>query len=433
MADLETILKEYTDECTAAVRKSDFAALSRIAEEIVLTKKTGNRIFTAGNGGSAANASHFCNDLTKGCRVYGRNGFIAECLSDSSPVQTCLSNDFSYAEAYEILLRTKAAREIGMKVFGFLGRDGGKMKPLCDECVVAPTDNMEMLEDMHLLYCHALVTAIREKLKVTWDAEIIRPVKDPSFRTALFDFDGTVSLIRRGWQGIMIPYFCEVLREVSKDESDEEIVRVVTDFVDKLTGKQTIFQCMQLDDEVALRGGKRRDPLDYKKEYLRRLGIHIADRKKGLENGTIDPDELTVPGVREFVRALTEKGISCCLASGTDESDVLYEASLLNLDKIFGERIYGAHDKVLQCSKEIVIRDLLKEGNVRPEELVSFGDGYVEIQLVHDIGGYAVGVATDEERREGINEWKRNRLLAAGASMIIPDFSDVSRLISLIT
>ena len=64
-----------------------------------------------------------------------------------------------------------------------------------------------------------------------------------------------------------------------------------------------------------------------------------------------------------------------------------------------------------------------KEG-IKPENLISFGDGYVEIELVSDIGGYAVGAATDETRRCGIDSWKRNRLLSAGAMMIIPDFAD---------
>lgn len=57
-----------------------------------------------------------------------------------------------------------------------------------------------------------------------------------------------------------------------------------------------------------------------------------------------------------------------------------------------------------------------------PEQLVSFGDGYVEIELVAQLGGYTFGVATDEVRRKGINEWKRRRLLSAGADAIIPDF-----------
>lgn len=454
---MKNTLELYTKECVESVLKTDFAALKDIARVILETKNTGARIFTAGNGGSAATASHICNDLAKGCRVYDRVGFKAECLADSTAVVTCLANDFCYDEIYEIMLATKAkkgdvllvfsgsgnspnvvraaklAREMGITTVGFLGRDGGKLKPLCDHYVIAPTESMEMLEDMHMLYVHALVVCIRDELKTMWDMEIKKPLANPNFKSALFDFDGTVSLIRSGWQDIMIPYFIEVLCEVAADESEEEITALVREFVDTLTGKQTIFQCMRLDEEVVKRGGLHRDPVEYKHEYLRRLEEHIKERKQGLIDGSIKPEELIVPGCAEFVRKLKEKGIKCYLASGTDEKDVLYEAKLLGVDELFDGQVYGAHDYMTDCSKELVIKSLIKDGAIKPEELISFGDGYVEIELVADIGGYTVGVATDEEHREGINSWKRNRLLSAGAAMIIPDFSGYERLIDYIT
>jgi hypothetical protein len=66
--------------------------------------------------------------------------------------------------------------------------------------------------------------------------------------------------------------------------------------------------------------------------------------------------------------------------------------------------------------------------------MISFGDGFVEIELVANIGGYAVGVATDEVRKQGIvNQRKRTRLLEAGASMIVPDFSDAEKLFAVLS
>ena len=153
---------------------------------------------TAGNGGSAATASHICNDLLKGARVYGRTGFSAICLGDSLPVLTCLANDFSYEDIYRVQMETTAqegdvflafsgsgnsenviraascARERGVKVLGFSGRDGGKLKNLCDISVIAPTDCMEMIEDMHMLYCHSLVQLLKSRLAEEWGAEIAR-------------------------------------------------------------------------------------------------------------------------------------------------------------------------------------------------------------------------------------------------------------------
>ena len=69
-------------------------------------------------------------------------------------------------------------------------------------------------------------------------------------------------------------------------------------------------------------------------------------------------------------------------------------------------------------------KEMIEKEGIKPENLISFGDGYVELELIDKIGGYAVGAATDEVRRCGIDEWKRNRLLSAGAGMIIPDFSN---------
>ncbi len=73
---------------------------------------------------------------------------------------------------------------------------------------------------------------------------------------------------------------------------------------------------------------------------------------------------------------------------------------------------------------------IIAEHDLHGPELVGFGDGYVEIQNVADVGGIAVGAATDEERREGIDEWKRNRLIVAGADVIIPDFREHERLLA---
>lgn len=264
--------------------------------------------------------------------------------------------------------------------------------------------------------------------------EIVRPWKHEDFdiRYALFDFDGTISLIREGWQNIMIPYFTEVLAALETDETEDILRSTVTDFVDTLTGKQTIFQCIRLDEEVVKRGGPHRDPLTYKYEYLRRLELRIANRKAALEQGKDDSEQHLVPGIRKFIDSLQAQGIRCYLASGTDEKDVLYEAHLLGLDGVFEGGIHGAHDHMLTCSKELVIRDMLERENILPNQLVSFGDGYVEVELVANLGGLAIGAATNEDTREGINQWKRNRLIAAGAHGIIPDFRNAEEIIAAI-
>lgn len=257
---------------------------------------------------------------------------------------------------------------------------------------------------------------------MSFSIETIKEYSGRGFKCALFDFDGTISLIREGWQKVMIPYFCEVIEALDTNENKDGICEEVTEFVDRLTGKQTIFQCIALNEAVVRRGGEHVDPGEYKKEYLRRLETRIADRKKGLESGCLSLDNLAVRGSVEFIKALRKAGIRCFLASGTDEKDVIYEASLIGVKNLFDGGIHGAKDALLDCSKEAVIKNMIEEQKLDPEELVTFGDGFVEIELTAKLGGYAVGVATNEKTGDGIDEKKRARLMSAGADMIIPHF-----------
>ena len=272
-----------------------------------------------------------------------------------------------------------------------------------------------------------------------WAVEIVKPWRKEDFniKYALFDFDGTVSLIRQGWQGIMIPYFTEVLVATGTDESYEKLYDLVRLFVTDLTGKQTIFQCIRLAEEVTARGGTPLEPIEYKREYLRRLEERIRERKAALTAKAVDPDEWIVPGAKAFVKKLRERGIRCYLASGTDDQDVLNEARLLGIDNCFDGGIWGARDDLAigrrkEDIKEIkaeVIRDMIERQAIKPHELVSFGDGFVEVELVANLGGLAIGAATNEAERCGIDSWKRSRLIVAGAKAIIPDFSEPDTII----
>ena len=81
---------------------------------------------------------------------------------------------------------------------------------------------------------------------MSFSIETIKEYSGRGFKCALFDFDGTISLIREGWQKVMIPYFCEVIEALGTNENKDGICEEVTEFVDRLTGKQTIFQCIAL-------------------------------------------------------------------------------------------------------------------------------------------------------------------------------------------
>lgn len=260
--------------------------------------------------------------------------------------------------------------------------------------------------------------------------EIINPkIVKGQCRAVLFDFDGTLSLVREGWPEVMIPMMVEILKETPTRETSEELHRKVEEFVMRLNGKQTIYQMIQLAEEVTKRGGTPREPLDYKNQYHDLLWARVHGRVEGLQNGTIDPETLTVPGSRELLELLQQKGKSFYLASGTDEKYVKNELAALKLDGFFGPHVYGAQDDYKAFSKKMVIDRLIRENKLDQGGLMGFGDGFVEIEEVKGVGGIAVGVASDEKYRTGINEWKRNRLIQAGADVIIPDYREVTVLL----
>lgn len=261
--------------------------------------------------------------------------------------------------------------------------------------------------------------------------EIINPqAPRGKVRFILFDFDGTLSLIREGWQSVMIPYFVEELLQTPHHEPPEQVEAVVRDFVERLTGKQTIYQCFQLVEEVQKRGGTPKDALTYKHAYLARLWKRIEHRVAGLKSGRIEPDSLLLRGSRPFLEALKARGIRLYLASGTDLVYVRDEANALQIAPYFEPHIYGALDEYKNFSKQMIIEKLLQENNLSGPELAVIGDGYVEIENAKKVGGLAVGVASDEVHPGGLDAWKRRRLISAGADVIIPDYSELETLIT---
>ena len=260
--------------------------------------------------------------------------------------------------------------------------------------------------------------------------EIIHPPGSRRFRYAVLDFDGTISLIREGWQQIMTPYFTDELCATpgGRDIPRGALELRAREFITLLTGKQTIYQCIRLAEEIAALGGAPLDPQAYKDEYNRRLLERIDSRLRGLESGAIDPETLTVPGSYDLLEMLLRRGVTPYLASGTDEEYVLKEAALLGVSRYFGAHIYGAQREYRTFSKKMVIERIIRENRLAGGELLGFGDGYVEIENVREAGGCAVGVASAEAARQGIDEWKRERLIRAGAHYIIPDYRDIRTL-----
>jgi D-sedoheptulose 7-phosphate isomerase len=145
-------------------------------------------VFLFGNGGSAALASHFACDLGKGTAAHNRKGFRVLALTDNVPTMTAWANDSQYEDIFaeplsnfvrrgdvafaisgsgnsaNVLRALRVARDAGAITVGLTGFQGGKMRELCDTCIIVPCDNMQIIEDVHLSIAHALFTTVRRSL-----------------------------------------------------------------------------------------------------------------------------------------------------------------------------------------------------------------------------------------------------------------------------
>ena len=261
--------------------------------------------------------------------------------------------------------------------------------------------------------------------------EIVRKIERANIQHALFDFDGTISLVRDGWQSVMVPMMVDVLlEETQTDETPEELERVVVEFVDNLTGKQTIYQMIQLCEEIKKRGGVPKQPLEYKDLYNSLLLPTVDERIAKLERGEIEAANLRVPMSLEFLQSLQKRGVKRYLASGTDVEFVRHEAGLLGVASYFDGGIFGALREYQNFSKAMVIQRIFDDFNLTGSELLVVGDGSVEIENAKTVGAIAVGVTSVENNRYQMNADKRGRLLHAGADILIPDFQDGDRLLT---
>jgi phosphoglycolate phosphatase-like HAD superfamily hydrolase len=208
-------------------------------------------------------------------------------------------------------------------------------------------------------------------------------------------------------------------------------VAEVTEYVDRSTGILTIRQMEWLAEAVRRHGLARapRTAREYKRTYNERLLQPVRERLRQMDGSPAGRDAFLIAGARAFLQGLYERGVTLYLASGTDQVYVLEEAAALGISGFFGERIYGAQDDTGAYTKERLIQRILDEHGLRGEELLVVGDGPVEIRHAKARGAVALGVAADEERRQGLDPRKRRRLLEAGADLIVTDFLHCAELL----
>ena len=240
-------------------------------------------------------------------------------------------------------------------------------------------------------------------------------------RAASVDFDGTISTLRCGWEAVMEQTMLR--RLLPSGLGEKELLRRIRAYIGESAGIQTVYQMEWLAGQVReLCGAEPLDAWAYKDEYNEALLEMVNGRIRRLETGEADPADFLVPGSVEYLRLLREHGAALYIASGTDDANLRREAELLGIRALVTE-VRGAPHRQKNCSKEAVIRALTEDGRFRGRGLMVVGDGKVEIRLGHEKGAVTVGLATRELRPgEGLNPQKRDKLAAAGADYLFPDF-----------
>jgi D-sedoheptulose 7-phosphate isomerase len=184
----KTHLDDYLSELKKSIDGLSRGEFLAIAGALLEAHRAGRQVFVFGNGGSSATASHMACDLAKGTVMPGKKRFKVICLSDNIPLMTAWANDTSYDNIFSeqldnlvsagdvvigisgsgnspnVLNALRLARARKAKTIGLTGFNGGKMKALCDLCLIVPSESMQRIEDAHLIIEHALYSYIKEKL-----------------------------------------------------------------------------------------------------------------------------------------------------------------------------------------------------------------------------------------------------------------------------
>jgi len=183
--------EEYFSALSQLIPRLPYAAIDNIVGLLLRAFADDRTVFVFGNGGSAASASHMMVDMNKGTAEGAAKRIRAMALTDNVPLLTAWANDSGYEQVFaeqlksfvregdvafaistsgnsaNVLLALQTALDRGASTVGLTGFEGGKMKALCGACAVVPSDNVQMIEDMHHAILHSIFTLVRKRLHST--------------------------------------------------------------------------------------------------------------------------------------------------------------------------------------------------------------------------------------------------------------------------
>ena len=288
--------------------------------------------------------------------------------------------------------------------------------------------------------CHPDIAANRRLARYlpSADIEVVTDRRPRQLRHVILDHDGTISTIREGWEEVMHDVALQFIagdRLATLDvATHDRLAATVQQLIEQTTGVQTIRQMIALTDLIRREGlvpvAEIRSPAAYKAAYLDALMETVRQRLDALAAGHRQTADFTVKGAVDLLRELQRRGLTVYLASGTDEADVRHEAEVLGYADVFTGGIHGSIGNELGDAKAKVVRRILADTGSDGSDLLIIGDGPVEIREGRRAGATCIAVASDEVRRYGWNWRKRRRLIAAGADIVLPDFSQLPALLT---
>jgi phosphoheptose isomerase len=178
---IESYLKDYSAKLSETLGSIHAENLNMARLALLNVRKTGGRIYAAGNGGSAAISEHLCCDWHKGVHRPGHKGLQVSCLTSNSALLTAVANDFGYDHSFSYQLEmaefsskdlavlisssgnsenvvqaAMIAKKNGGTVIGLTGFSGGRLKELSDISLHIPYNNYGLVEDAHQILMHVL-------------------------------------------------------------------------------------------------------------------------------------------------------------------------------------------------------------------------------------------------------------------------------------
>ncbi len=263
--------------------------------------------------------------------------------------------------------------------------------------------------------------------------EILNPqLSSGRYQAAIFDFDGTLSLLREGWPQVMTEVLWDQWQAAGLP-ADEPLAtcQSIEQLILSENGSPPLRQMELFASAVRERGGRPVDPHACLQIYRQRLATMLEARYAAVrQGGPAAAVYWTVPGTHRFLEVLQARGILTFVISGTDYDQVATEVEMLGLARYISGGLFAPHGNDANFTKFNVISNLQKQYGWSGEDLIGFGDGVIETQVLKSLGGTAIGVASHPAGTIATtpHPHKRQLLISAGADAVIPDYRDAEQL-----